>query len=132
MINFVRLRIKKTQLAVFAASLSAGIFCSGNYLIAQNLPNSVYILLYNSGTAEEGIHTIQVHNTHTILMFESSASAKIFAEKLRLQNFSTPQIESVTAGEVTDFCQENGYICKLIPTGTKIEPPITKREILPG
>lgn len=82
--------MKFTKLAIIGISSIAGIFCSGNYLIAQNLPDNVHILLYNSGTVNEGIHTIQVDETHTILMFESSASAANFANKLMLQNFPTP------------------------------------------
>ena len=38
---------------------------------SNQLPQTVYVLLYNAGTNEEGIHTISHQEKETILMFES-------------------------------------------------------------
>ena len=42
---------------------------------SNQLPQNVYVLLYNVGTDNEGIHTISKDDKHTILIFESSADA---------------------------------------------------------
>ena len=61
------------------------------------VPNSVYVLLYNVGTDNEGIHTISVDDNHKILLFESQEDAATFARRLGEQNFPVPSVEAIEA-----------------------------------
>lgn len=91
--------------------------------IAQDLPSQIYVLLYNSGGNNEGIHTIQTEQTQTILMFESFIAATDFGAKLAAQKFPEPKVEAIATEEVTSFCQHAEYVCRFVPQAETIEPP---------
>jgi hypothetical protein len=85
---------------------------------------TVYVLLYNSGTANEGIHTIKVDEMNdVVLMFESQADASSFALELEAVNFPKPTVEAINREEIMGFCQSSQLICKVIPPGTPVDPP---------
>ena len=97
----------------------------GQYL---NLQPQVYILLYNVGTDNEGIHTISSQEKQTILLFEASADATNFARQLREQNFPVPSVESILIEEIIAFCEEAGYDWEVVPEGANKIPPVESRE----
>ncbi|BCU10860.1 DUF3110 domain-containing protein [Microcystis aeruginosa] len=88
----------------------------------------VYILLYNVGTDNEGIHTISSQEKQTILLFEASADATNFARQLREQNFPVPSVESILIEEIIAFCEEAGYDWEVVPEGANKIPPVESRE----
>jgi Protein of unknown function (DUF3110) len=53
----------------------------------------VFVLLFNAGTDNEGIHTIEIGDRNIVLMFE----------------------------EIEEFCEEAGYHCELIPENFRPE-----------
>ena len=95
---------------------------------SNQLPQTVYVLLYNVGTDNEGIHTITDQDKQTILMFESSADATNFARQLRKQNFPVPSVEGMSVEEIISFCEEVGYDWEFVPEGANKIPPIESRE----
>lgn len=82
-----------------------------------------YVLLYNSGTANEGIHTIQIGDQDFVLIFESEDDAIRYALLLEAQDFPTPSVESIEKEEVEEFCLSAGYEWKLISEGMLEIPP---------
>lgn len=88
----------------------------------------VYILLYNAGTANEGIHTLQTANGNTILMFESEDDATRYGLLLEAQDFLSPSIEAIDSEEIEAFCQDSGYDYKIIEAGMLAIPPETNLE----
>ncbi|MBE5229756.1 MAG: DUF3110 domain-containing protein [Microcystis aeruginosa PMC 728.11] len=97
----------------------------GQFLTPQP---QVYVLLYNAGTDNEGIHTISHQGRHTILMFESSSDATNFARQLREHNFPVPSVESILIQEIIAFCEEVGYDWEVVPEGANKIPPVESRE----
>ncbi|WP_287169683.1 MULTISPECIES: DUF3110 domain-containing protein [unclassified Microcystis] len=97
----------------------------GQFLTPQP---QVYILLYNVGTDNEGIHTISSQEKQTILLFEASADATNFARQLREQNFPVPSVESILIEEIIAFCEEAGYDWEVVPEGANKIPPVESRE----
>ena len=85
---------------------------------------TVYVLLYNAGTDNEGIHTITHQGRHTILMFESSSDATHFARQLRDQNFPMPSVDTIEAKTIISFCEEVGYDWEFVPEGANRTPPV--------
>jgi hypothetical protein len=83
----------------------------------------VYVLLYNVGTINEGIHTIQIGGKNMVLMFESEDDATRYAILLEAQDFLTPSVEKIDSQEIEDFCQETGYEFKLVTEGMLEIPP---------
>lgn len=85
----------------------------------------VYVLLYNVGTANEGIHTIQIAQKDIVLMFESEDDATRYAVLLEAQDFLTPSVEKIDSQEIEDFCLQAGYETKLVTEGMLEIPPET-------
>ena len=85
----------------------------------------IFVLLYNSGTANEGIHTLQIGEQDVVLMFESEDDATRYALLLEAQDFPTPSVEGIEREEIEEFCQSAGYECKLVHEGMLAIPPET-------
>jgi hypothetical protein len=90
----------------------------------------VFILLFNARTENEGIHTIQIGDRNTVLMFNSEDDATRFALMLEAQDFPAPTVEAMDAEEVQEFCDSAGYECELIEEGMLAMPPETNVEEL--
>lgn len=81
------------------------------------------MLLFNSGTDNEGIHTIQIRDRNKVLMFESEEDATRFSVLLEAQDFPTPSVEAISDEEIKEFCKSADYDWELIPTGHLAIPP---------
>ncbi|QFS49661.1 DUF3110 domain-containing protein [Nostoc sphaeroides] len=102
----------------------------GVSLISQAINKTVYVLIFNSHTDHEGIHTIFFNGRNKVLMFESVSDAKDFAKNLIREkpadlNVPIPVVEAFNSQEIITFCQTAGYDYELISAGGKIEPPLT-------
>lgn len=96
-------------------------------LTAQTVNKTVYVILFNPYTDDEGIHTILVNGRNKVLMFELAKDANDFTKKLIEEkpnhvNVSTPVVIAINAQEVITFCQTEGYDYELITAGKKIIP----------
>lgn len=83
----------------------------------------VYILLFNAGTENEGIHTLQIGERHKILMFASEDDASRFALLLEAQDFPSPSVEAIDSEEVEAFCQDADYDWEIVEEGRLAIPP---------
>jgi hypothetical protein len=83
----------------------------------------VYVLLFNAGTDNEGIHSLQANGRNTVLMFEDKDDAIRFGLLLEAQDFPSPTIEEFDQAEIEEFCLEAGFDYKLIPAGALMLPP---------
>ena len=81
------------------------------------------MLLFNAGTENEGIHSLQAGGRNTVLMFEDEDDATRFGLMLEAQDFPSPTVEAFDEREIETFCQEAGFDCKRIPTGALMMPP---------
>jgi Protein of unknown function (DUF3110) len=77
----------------------------------------VFVLLFNAGTDNEGIHTIRMGDRNLVLMFEDEDDATRYALLLEAQDFPAPNVESIPRAEIEDFCNSVGYDSKLVPAG---------------
>jgi hypothetical protein len=83
----------------------------------------VYILLFNAGTDNEGIHTIQMGDRNTILMFKDEDDALRYSVLLEAQDFPEPKVEAIDSDEVDQFCRQADYDSKLVESGQLEIPP---------
>ncbi|NEN99982.1 MAG: DUF3110 domain-containing protein [Moorea sp. SIO3I7] len=91
-------------------------------------PKQVYVLLFNARTENEGIHTIQIDDRQTVLMFEEEDDATRFALLLEAQDFPTATVEAIDLEEIEEFCQSAGYESELVTEGMLAMPPETNLE----
>jgi hypothetical protein len=83
----------------------------------------VYILLFNAGTDNEGIHSVQIGDRNKVLMFKSEDDATRYALMLEAQDFLSPTVESIDSEEVEEFCQSANYEWELVEEGMLEIPP---------
>ncbi len=88
----------------------------------------VYVLLFNAGTDNEGIHSLNANGHNTVLMFEQEDDAIRFGVMLEAQDFPSPSVEAFDEADIADFCEGAGLESKLIPAGTLVTPPDTNVE----
>ena len=90
----------------------------------------VHILLFNAGTDNEGIHTIQLGDRNSILMFQDEEDAVRYAGLLEAQDFPEPKVEAIDSEEVEQFCRQADYDWKVIEPGQLEIPPAKNVEDL--
>jgi len=74
----------------------------------------IFVLLYNTGLEEEGIHSIELNGKTIVLMFEDKDDAERYCGLLEAQDFPKPTIELVDLDEIKQFCLNSGYESKLV------------------
>lgn len=109
-------RFAAISAAAMIATLSSGSLSAGQ-------SNSVYVLLYNPGTNNEGIHTVKMGTVNTVLIFKSQGDANRYATQLEAQEFPRPSVETINLEEILSFCRLEHHICQLIPAGVTTIPP---------
>lgn len=90
----------------------------------------IYVLLFNAGTDNEGIHTLKVNDQDVVLMFENEDDATRFGLMLEAQDFPSPTVEGFDQEEIEEFCQGVNYSCRLVPEGSLAVPPEGRVEAL--
>ncbi len=75
---------------------------------------NIFVLLYNSGTDNEGIHSIELKGRTIVLMFEDKDDAIRYCGLLEAQDFPLPTVEMIDIKEIKDFCVKLDYECKLV------------------
>ncbi|MEB3232284.1 MAG: DUF3110 domain-containing protein [Leptolyngbyaceae bacterium] len=83
----------------------------------------IFVLLFNVGTDNEGIHSLRVGDRDIVLMFEDEDDATRFALMLEAQDFPPATIELMEQDEIQEFCDSVGYDTKFLPTGSLAIPP---------
>jgi len=74
----------------------------------------IFVLLYNSGTDKEGIHSIELKGRTIVLMFEDKDDAIRYCGLLEAQDFPMPSVEMINIDEIKNFCIKLDYECKLV------------------
>lgn len=83
---------------------------------------SVYVVLFNVGTDNEGIHSIRIGDRHQVLMFESEDDAIRFGILLEAQDSPPPTIEKIDREEIEEICEDAGYEPVFVPEGELVTP----------
>ena len=84
------------------------------YKKKKSILMNVFVLLYNSGTDKEGIHSIELKGRTIVLMFEDKDDATRYCGLLEAQDFPLPTVEIINIEEIKDFCIKLEYECKLV------------------
>ena len=74
----------------------------------------VFVLLYNSGSENEGIHSIEIKGNTIVLMFEDREDADRYCSLLEAQDFPSPTVEALNRREVEEFCNQSNYQAKFV------------------
>ena len=77
----------------------------------------VYVLLYDAGKDNEGIHSLELAGNTAVLMFENADDAERYAGLLEAQDFPLPTVEEIGRDEIEDFCRQAGYEARFVEVG---------------
>jgi len=80
-------------------------------------PVRVHVLLFDAGSDQEGIHSIELGGRTVVLLFEDPDDAERYAGLLEAQDFPVPTVEVLDRGEIEIFCNEAGYEARFVPAG---------------
>lgn len=88
----------------------------------------VYVLLFNAGTENEGIHSLRLHGEdgqarNVVLMFQDEDDATRFGVMLEAQEFPECTVTGIDEDEVREFCEGAGYECKPVTSEMLVMPP---------
>ena len=98
----------------------------------------VHVLLFDPGSDQEGIHSIEVNGQTVVLLFEAADDAERYAGLLEAQDFPVPCVETLERGEVELFCEQAGYEARFVPAGFMpnseedrllIAPPVNNMDV---
>ena len=74
----------------------------------------IFVLLYNSNSENEGIHSIEYQGKTIVLMFEDKDDAERYCGLLEAQDFPVPTVEAIEFIEIKEFCKQCGYENRLV------------------
>ncbi len=78
---------------------------------------SVHVLLFDAGSDQEGIHSIELNGRTVVLLFEDPEDAERYAGLLEAQDFPVPSVEALEREEIELFCSQCGYEARFVPAG---------------
>ena len=74
----------------------------------------IFVLLYNSNSENEGIHSIEYKGKTIVLMFEVKDDAERYCGLLEAQDFPVPSVEQIEINEIKEFCKQCDYETRLV------------------
>ncbi len=77
----------------------------------------VHVLLFDAGSDQEGIHSLELSGRTVVLLFEQQDDAERYAGLLEAQDFPTPTVEALERDEMELFCSQAGYEARFVPAG---------------
>ena len=77
----------------------------------------MHVLLFDPGSDQEGIHSLELGGRTVVLLFEDPDDAERYAGLLETQDFPVPCVEALDREELEHFCAEAGYEARFVPAG---------------
>ena len=84
---------------------------------------SVFVLLFNARTDNEGIYSRREGDRNVILMFEQEDDAVRYADQLEAEDFPKLTVEGIDPEEIEEFCQDSDYDFILVTSEMLEIPP---------
>ncbi|MFQ6537096.1 MULTISPECIES: DUF3110 domain-containing protein [Aphanothece] len=91
----------------------------------------VHVLLFDPGTDQEGIHSLEIGGRTVVLLFEARDDAERYAGLLEAQDFPVPTVEALDREEMEAFCRQSGYEARFVPVGFLPQTPEERLLIAP-
>ena len=74
----------------------------------------IYVLLYEVGKDNEGIHSLEINSKTIVLMFEEKDDAERYCGLLEAQDFPSPSVVDISREEIEAFCDQAGYESRFV------------------
>jgi hypothetical protein len=77
----------------------------------------VHVLLFDAGSDNEGIHSLELNGSTVVLLFEARDDAERYAGLLEAQDFPAPTVEAIDRRDMEEFCSNAGYEARFVAAG---------------
>ncbi len=74
-----------------------------HWVATPSAPMSVHVLLFDAGSENEGIHSLELNGTTVVLLFEDRDDAERYAGLLEAQDFPAPTVEALDRAEMEEL-----------------------------
>ncbi len=92
--------------------------------------SQVYILLFNSGKDNEGVHSLKIASYDIVLLFEDEDDATRYSLLLEAQDFPTPTVERMYIQDAIDSCSASGHSWQIIKKeGLAVPPELNVQQV---
>jgi len=81
----------------------------------------VHVLLFDAGSDQEGIHSLELDGHTVVLLFEDRDDADRYAGLLEAQDFPVPTVELLDRRDMEAFCRDAGYEARFVPANYRPE-----------
>lgn len=81
----------------------------------------MHVLLFDAGSDQEGIHSLELNGHTVVLLFEDRDDADRYAGLLEAQDFPVPTVELLDRRNMEDFCRDAGYEARFVPANYRPE-----------
>lgn len=81
----------------------------------------MHVLLFDAGSDQEGIHSLELGGHTVVLLFEDRDDAERYAGLLEAQDFPVPTVELLDRRELEEFCLDAGYEARFVPANYRPE-----------
>jgi uncharacterized protein with GYD domain len=85
--------------------------------------SKIYILLFNLGKDNEGVHSLKIANYDIVLLFEEEDDATRYSLLLEAQDFPTPTVERMYIEDAIESCASSGHAWQIIKKEGLTVPP---------
>ncbi|MCP9772063.1 DUF3110 domain-containing protein [Synechococcus sp. Tobar12-5m-g] len=92
---------------------------------------AVHVLLFDAGSDNEGIHSLELNGHTVVLLFEEMDDAERYAGLLEAQDFPVPTVEALSRDDMELFCVQAGYEARFVPAGFLPQSPEERLLIAP-
>ena len=99
------------------SSMAATLAISETLALSMHSLMAVHVLLFDAGSENEGIHSLELNGTTVVLLFEDRDDAERYAGLLEAQDFPTPTVDAIDRQEMEEFCHNAGYEARFVPAG---------------
>ena len=89
----------------------------GRCSLIERVLMPVHVLLFDAGSDQEGIHSLELNGRTVVLLFEDQDDAERYAGLLEAQDFPVPTVERLDRQEMELFCNQSGYEARFVPSG---------------
>ena len=115
----------ESQIRSQLRSVCAGVSLGAAKPLLNNKPKA-WVLIFNEGSANEGVYTLQGRSTRAtsyVLAFEEHEEASRFGLLLQAQGFDEPAAVQWPSKHLSEFCEGAGFELGLVPHDTVLLPP---------
>lgn len=81
----------------------------------------MHVLLFDAGSDQEGIHSLELDGHTVVLLFEDRDDADRYAGLLEAQDFPVPTVELLDRHDMEKFCRDAGYEARFVPANYRPE-----------